>query len=72
MNIPRGFYLACDCSLTLLPHKKTSGTAYLTTFPYLMQKYGLNFANERGTNMLDSGAHFYEVYKTKDGLYMAV
>lgn len=52
--------------------RKTSGTSYLTTFPYLMQKYGLNFVNERGTNMLDSGAPFYEVYKTKDNRYMAV
>jgi alpha-methylacyl-CoA racemase len=25
-----------------------------------------------GTNMLDSGAHFYEVYETADGRYMAV
>jgi alpha-methylacyl-CoA racemase len=27
---------------------------------------------ERGTNQLDSGAHFYEVYETADGAYMAV
>ncbi len=26
----------------------------------------------RGTNLLDSGAHFYEVYETKDGKYIAV
>lgn len=25
-----------------------------------------------GTNMLDSGAHFYESYATKDGKFMAV
>ncbi|KAG2227517.1 hypothetical protein INT45_002202 [Circinella minor] len=50
----------------------TSGTSYLTTFPYLMQKYGLNFNEQRGTNMLDSGAPFYEVYKTKDDRYMSV
>ena len=25
-----------------------------------------------GTNLLDSGAHFYEVYETKDGLHVAV
>ncbi|ORY92378.1 CoA-transferase family III domain-containing protein [Syncephalastrum racemosum] len=48
----------------------TSGTSYLTTFPYLMQKYGLNFSKERGTNMLDGGAPFYEVYKTADGRYI--
>lgn len=26
----------------------------------------------RGSNMLDSGAHFYEVYETSDGGYMSV
>ncbi|KAI9358074.1 CoA-transferase family III domain-containing protein [Pilaira anomala] len=50
----------------------TSGTSYLTTFPYLMQHFGLIWEGERGTNMLDGGAHFYEVYETKDGKYMAV
>jgi alpha-methylacyl-CoA racemase len=27
---------------------------------------------ERGTNLLDTGAHFYEVYETKDGKYISV
>ena len=27
---------------------------------------------ERGTNLLDTGAHFYEVYETSDAKYMAV
>jgi alpha-methylacyl-CoA racemase len=27
---------------------------------------------ERGSNLLDSGAHFYDVYETSDGRYMAV
>jgi alpha-methylacyl-CoA racemase len=27
---------------------------------------------ERGVNFLDTGAHFYEVYETRDGKYMAV
>ncbi|HCS26980.1 MAG TPA: carnitine dehydratase [Spongiibacteraceae bacterium] len=30
------------------------------------------WSEERGTNMLDSGAPFYEVYETSDGKYMAV
>ncbi|KAI8987615.1 CoA-transferase family III domain-containing protein [Mycotypha africana] len=50
----------------------TAGTAYLATFPYLMQKFGLIWEGKRGSNMLDGGAHFYETYQTKDGLYMAV
>jgi alpha-methylacyl-CoA racemase len=27
---------------------------------------------ERGTNLLDTGAHFYEVYETKDGKYVSI
>jgi alpha-methylacyl-CoA racemase len=27
---------------------------------------------ERGTNMLDTGAHFYEVYETSDGKYVSI
>jgi len=47
------------------------GAAYLGTFIYNMKRAGL-MSDERGTNLLDSGAHFYETYKTKDGKYFAV
>ncbi|CEP13646.1 hypothetical protein [Parasitella parasitica] len=50
----------------------TAGSSYLATFPYLMQKYGLVWEGERGSNMLDGGAHFYETYRTKDDQFMAV
>jgi alpha-methylacyl-CoA racemase len=30
------------------------------------------WSDERGTNMLDGGAHFYEVYQTSDGRYVSV
>jgi len=30
------------------------------------------WSDERGTNMLDSGAHFYEVYETADGKYISL
>ncbi len=30
------------------------------------------WSDERGTNMLDSGAHFYEVYETSDGRYISL
>jgi alpha-methylacyl-CoA racemase len=30
------------------------------------------WSEERGTNLLDSGAHFYEVYETSDGEYVSV
>ena len=30
------------------------------------------FGNQRGENLLDGGAHFYDTFETSDGLYMAV
>ena len=30
------------------------------------------WSEERGTNVLDSGAHFYEVYETADGKYVTI
>ncbi len=30
------------------------------------------WSDERGTNMLDGGSHFYEVYETADGKYVSV
>jgi alpha-methylacyl-CoA racemase len=33
---------------------------------------GGTFSVERGTNLLDSGAHFYDVYETKDGKYISI
>jgi alpha-methylacyl-CoA racemase len=30
------------------------------------------FSGARGTNMLDTGAHFYDTYETKDGKYISV
>ena len=30
------------------------------------------FSGERGTNMLDTGAHFYDAYETKDGKYVSI
>lgn len=48
-----------------------SGTAYLGSWLYRSQTLPI-WGNERGKNILDSGAHFYETYKTKDGKYMSV
>ena len=30
------------------------------------------WSDERGTNLLDTGAHFYETYETKDGKYVSI
>jgi alpha-methylacyl-CoA racemase len=47
------------------------GTAVLTTMFHGMRHADL-WSDEPGTNVLDSGAHFYEVYETADGGHVAV
>ncbi|GAB2866652.1 CaiB/BaiF CoA-transferase family protein [Actinocorallia aurea] len=47
------------------------GTAHLTTFIHAFKASGL-WSENRGTNMLDTGAPFYDVYETADGKHMAV
>jgi alpha-methylacyl-CoA racemase len=47
------------------------GVAALQAMTYSMLASGL-WADERGVNLLDSGAPQYDVYETSDGRYMAV
>jgi len=47
------------------------GTAVLTTLIHALRGLGI-WGDEAGTNLLDSGAHFYEVYETSDGGHIAV
>ncbi|XP_008944114.1 PREDICTED: alpha-methylacyl-CoA racemase-like, partial [Merops nubicus] len=47
------------------------GTAYLSSFLWKSENLGL-WSRPRGENMLDSGAPFYETYRTSDGKFMAV
>jgi len=47
------------------------GAALLMTMMRGMQDSGA-WRDERGTNMLDTGAHFYEVYETSDGKHVSV
>jgi alpha-methylacyl-CoA racemase len=47
------------------------GTASLMTMIHAFHQYGI-WNDERGANMLDTGAPFYEVYETADGQWMAV
>ncbi|XP_056647915.1 alpha-methylacyl-CoA racemase [Diorhabda sublineata] len=54
-----------DCNMV-------EGTAYLGTWLYRGKNTLPIWGQERGKNVLDSGTHFYEVYKTKDGKYMSV
>jgi alpha-methylacyl-CoA racemase len=47
------------------------GAATLMTILHSAQQAGW-WNEERGTNMLDSGAHFYDVYETADGKYVSI
>jgi alpha-methylacyl-CoA racemase len=49
----------------------TDGSISLATMMFALRQLG-NWKEERGTNMLDTGAPFYEVYETADGQYFAV
>ena len=47
------------------------GAASLMTSAYALRAAGVG-DGPRGENVLDSGAHFYEVYETSDGRYVAI
>ena len=47
------------------------GAASLMTMTFTLMAAGM-WSGPRGTNLLDTGAHFYEVYETADGGYFAV
>lgn len=47
------------------------GAAHLMAMMVSMQQAG-GWSDERGTNMLDSGAPFYDVYETSDNMHMSV
>lgn len=47
------------------------GAAHLMSMMVTMQQSG-NWSDDRGTNLLDTGAPFYDVYETSDGRHMSV
>ena len=47
------------------------GAASLMTSAYSLRAAGISDA-PRGENILDSGAHFYDVYETSDGRYVSI
>lgn len=53
-----------DCSMV-------EGAAYLGSWLFRSQSLPI-WGKSRGNNVLDTGAHFYEVYETKDGKYLTV
>lgn len=53
-----------DCAMT-------DGSALLSGMIHAMRAGG-NWNDERGTNMLDGGPHFYNTYETADGKYVSI
>ncbi|MEQ8840437.1 MAG: CaiB/BaiF CoA-transferase family protein [Acidimicrobiales bacterium] len=47
------------------------GAASLMTFFHGFRAMGI-WNDERGTNMLDTGAHYYDVYECSDGRYVSI
>ncbi|HWJ96708.1 MAG TPA: CaiB/BaiF CoA-transferase family protein, partial [Acidimicrobiales bacterium] len=47
------------------------GAASLMTMTWSFKHMGI-WADERGTNMLDTGAHFYDTYEAADGKYVSI
>ncbi|HWC67118.1 MAG TPA: CaiB/BaiF CoA-transferase family protein [Acidimicrobiales bacterium] len=48
------------------------GAAVLMTMFWAMRHLGVFNEEHRGTNLLDTGAHFYDVYRCKDGQYVSI
>ena len=53
-----------DCAMT-------DGAASLMAMFYGMTAMGI-WQDKRGVNLLDTGAHFYDTYETKDGKHVAI
>ena len=48
------------------------GSAVLMSMFWAFRSIGLFDENHRGTNLLDTGAHFYDVYRCADGKYISI
>jgi alpha-methylacyl-CoA racemase len=47
------------------------GSALLMTMIHMFRSIGI-WSNERGSNQLDTGTHFYDVYQCSDGTYVSI
>ena len=48
------------------------GTSVLMSMFWAFSQMGIHDENRRGTNLLDTGAHFYDVYECADGGYVSI
>ena len=56
---------------TVIDAAMTDGSALLMSMIYSFHSQGW-WKDERGVNMLDTGAHFYDVYETRDGKFISL
>ena len=62
---------ACSGKGQVIDAAMVDGASSLMSVFYATMAVGF-WQEERGSNMLDGGAHFYSVYETKDGKYVSV
>ena len=78
-----GMFLALGVVAALLEAQKSGkgqvvdtamvdGTAVLMSMFWAMKNVGMFDENAAGTNLLDTGAHFYDVYECSDGEYISL
>ena len=78
-----GMFLAYGVVCALLEAQKSGkgqvvdtamvdGAAVLMTMFWSMKSQGIFNENAPGTNLLDTGAHFYDVFECKDGKYVSL
>lgn len=78
-----GMFLAYGVVCALLEAQKSGsgqvvdaamvdGSAVLMTMFWAMKSIGLFDEQTRGSNLLDTGAHFYDVFRCKDGNYVSI
>ena len=59
--------------LLIIISPQVSGTRYVSSFPLLnVHNTSPYFSNPRGSNILDGGAPFYDVYTCADGKWMSL
>ncbi|HEY5859037.1 MAG TPA: CaiB/BaiF CoA-transferase family protein [Actinomycetota bacterium] len=78
-----GMFLAFGVVCALLEAQKSGtgqvvdtamvdGSAVLMTMFWAFKEMGVFDEHARGTNLLDTGAHFYDVFRCKDGGYISI
>ncbi len=78
-----GMFLALGVVAALLEASKSGqgqvvdtamvdGSAVLMSMFWAFSSMGIFDENARGTNLLDTGAHFYDVYECSDGEYVSI